>query len=740
MKAIALTFMLIVLASQGFAQPEGYKSIHQLQSEQYKGVKGDKGPEQPIIPLNRAKSPKTTKVVYGYDPSWTTDTYLHYDLLTHIACFSGDMHGNGSVSSGGFPGTWSATINLAHKNGVKVAFSTTCFNSDTIASVLSSATYRTNAVRNLVTMVRNANCDGVNIDFEGLPVAQKQNMVKFVHELSDSFHTWNPASHVSLATPAVDWSGAWDYDSLAIYADALFIMAYDYFYRGSTTTGPVSPLSYAGGWDVLETIHDYVLYSGNRRSKLLAGFPYYGYDWPCNSSSPGAAVSGSGTAVIFSSAETLAYDRGRQWSVSSYVPWYWYGSYRQCWFDDEVSLGYKYGAVWDSSLAGTGMWALSYDGSRNELWDALRTSFNIPNDTLVNGNMEAVFLDTAAVPSADSVRPVGWLEGQNCLAVTGVDFVHGGSRSLKHCVDAWGKPSPYLSFMFQDVYVLPNTAYTLSGWARKNDAVGNVMRMHLEWYDSLHQVLRDDSTAALTVDNASYQQLTTGSVTSPALAKFARIKLNIWVTASIGYRDRWDDISFGPTGGTGISQAVFTGSTGEAGTVLLSWQTNSEQGLLSWQVERAGEGAGFQAIKTIPAANRPQGCSYQETDRPGVPGAYQYRLSSLDLSGERFYHGSFSINLGPMPKFSLFQNQPNPFRQMTNIRYQIPRSGQVSLKIYNSAGQLVRVLDDGYQMAGEHSVTWDGRNDRSMTAARGVYFCRLEAGGKVMLKKIMLMR
>ena len=739
MKAIAFTFMLIVLASQGFAQPEGYKSIHQLQSEQYKGVKGDKGPEQPIIPLSQAKSPKTSKVVYGYDPYWTSDTYLHYDLLTHLACFSGDMHRDGSVSSGGFPGTWSATINLAHKNGVKVTFSTTCFNSDTIASVLSSATYRTNAVRNLVTMVRNANCDGVNIDFEGLPLAQKQNMVKFVHELSDSFHNWNPQSHVSLATPAVDWSGAWDYDSLAIYSDGLFIMAYDYFYRGSATTGPVSPLQ-GYTYDVLWTIHDYVIYSGNRRSKLLTGFPYYGYDWPCNSSLPGATTSGSGTAVIFSSAETLAYDYGRQWSAASFVPWYWYGSYRQCWFDDEVSLGYKYDAVWDSSLAGTGMWALSYDGSRSELWDVLRTSFNIPNDTTVNGGMESVFLDTAAVPSADSVRPVGWLEGQNCFAVTGTDFVHGGSRSLKHCVDVWGKAIPYLSFMFQDVAVLPNAAYTLSGWARKNDAVGNVMRMHLEWYDSLHQLLRDDSTAALTVDNASYQPLTTGSVMSPILAKFARIKLNIWVTASIGYRDRWDDITFGPTGGTGISQATFTGSAGDGGTVQLKWQTNSEQDLLSWQIERAGEGAGFLSIKNIPASNRPEGCSYQETDRPGAPGAYQYRLSLLDLYGGRSYHGSFSINSGPLMKLGLSQNRPNPFDQRTVINYQLPKPGQVSLKVYNSAGQMVKVLNDGYRMTGEHTVTWDGRNDQSIRVAEGIYFCRLEAGGKVMISKMMLIR
>ncbi len=95
MKKLCLLFLLLAFSSPGFAQIEEHKSIHQLQAEQYQGVKGDKGSEQPIIPLAKSKSPNVSKVIYGYDPSWTADTYLHYDLLTHISCFSGTMHWNG---------------------------------------------------------------------------------------------------------------------------------------------------------------------------------------------------------------------------------------------------------------------------------------------------------------------------------------------------------------------------------------------------------------------------------------------------------------------------------------------------------------------------------------------------------------------------------------------------------------------------------------------------------------------
>jgi len=640
--------LLIALAMSGGQ----YRSIHQQQELENRHLSGDKGPAYEIVPLDASRSPRVNKVVFGYDPYWTSDTYLHYDLITHLACFSVGVNSDGSLdNSHNFPSLWSATINLAHKNGVKVVLCATCFNSTTIASVLSSAAYRTNAVKNLINMVRQANCDGVNIDFEGLPSSQKQNMVKFTRELSDSFHAWNPGSHVSLATPAVDWSGAWDYDSLAIYSDGLFIMAYDYFWSGSSTTGPVSPLD-GYSRDVLWTIHDYVYYSGGRREKLICGFPYYGYDWPCTGSQPGAGTTGSGSSVIFKNAADSALKYGRQWYDPSYSPWYYYGSYRQCWYDDEVSLGYKYQAVWDSSLAGTGMWALSYDGSRHELWDALRWAFNKPNDSLGNGGMELVFLDTAAVPSADSLRPEGWLEGQYALAVTATDYVHSGSRALKHYPKGWGKSPPYTSTIFQDVYVQPQTAYRLKLWARKNDGAGNVMRARIAWLDGKHREIREDTTAALIADSAGYKFLTTGTVFSPANSIIARIKLNIWATSTTPYWDRWDEVS-------------------------LEMMSGVDQG----------------------------------------------------------YHQALEI-----PDLKLYSVGPNPFSRFTDIGFEMPKPGWVSLKLYNTAGQLVRTLLAEHRVQGCYRVRWGGDDDAYRKLTSGMYFFRLRCQGQERTLRVLLLR
>lgn len=79
--------------------------------------------------------------------------------------------------------------------------------------------------------------------------------------------------------------------------------------------------------------------------------------------------------------------------------------------------------------------------------------------------------------------------------------------------------------------------------------------------------------------------------------------------------------------------------------------------------------------------------------------------------------------------YVLEQNYPNPFNPTTAIRYTLPINKRVSLRIYDMMGRVVRTLvDDQFQQAGRHEVTWDGKNAHGQRAASGVYIYALEFG------------
>ena len=72
------------------------------------------------------------------------------------------------------------------------------------------------------------------------------------------------------------------------------------------------------------------------------------------------------------------------------------------------------------------------------------------------------------------------------------------------------------------------------------------------------------------------------------------------------------------------------------------------------------------------------------------------------------------INFGP--------RHPNPFNPTTTIKYQLPVSSKVHLKVYNLLGQVLATLVDGVQQAGYQSVEWN-----TSDFASGIYFYRLDA-------------
>lgn len=118
------------------------------------------------------------------------------------------------------------------------------------------------------------------------------------------------------------------------------------------------------------------------------------------------------------------------------------------------------------------------------------------------------------------------------------------------------------------------------------------------------------------------------------------------------------------------------------------------------------------------------------TERPALQWFRQY-LTITDVNEPT----------GPIPAdYMLCQNYPNMFNPSTTIQYSLPRSSKVKVTIYNVLGVKVRTLVDPFQNSGEYSLLWDGRDDQKNPVSSGVYFYRLDAGGKNLQKKMILVR
>ena len=90
--------------------------------------------------------------------------------------------------------------------------------------------------------------------------------------------------------------------------------------------------------------------------------------------------------------------------------------------------------------------------------------------------------------------------------------------------------------------------------------------------------------------------------------------------------------------------------------------------------------------------------------------------------------------------FALEQNYPNPFNPETIIRYQLDRTAEVKLEIYNIVGERVTTLVDKKLSSGAYFVTWHGSDALGRPVASGVYIYRLQTDSFVESKKMLLLR
>jgi hypothetical protein len=126
---------------------------------------------------------------------------------------------------------------------------------------------------------------------------------------------------------------------------------------------------------------------------------------------------------------------------------------------------------------------------------------------------------------------------------------------------------------------------------------------------------------------------------------------------------------------------------------------------------------------------------YSYVDKDIIGAKYFYRLKQIDYNGNYEYSDVIEIDAFSIDEYALEQNFPNPFNPSTKIKYSLPYSSLVTLKVFDALGNKIETLVNEEKPSGSYEVKFDASKLSS-----GIYFYKLQSGSFVETKKIILMK
>ncbi len=381
-----IAIFLIIFPLYLFSQNNGHYSIHQIELAKYDSI-GDQNPEFwrkyfgfKKIHFQENKGCKLNHIVFGWHPYWSNgleDNY-QWSYLSDLAYFAYEVDPStgDALSTHNWENT--AVVDSALSKGVRVHLTATLFgNHDQFFGNQSAVQ---NLINNLVSEVAARNANGINIDFEGMGSDNKDDFTQFIADLRAAMDNVDTNWILSICLYAVDWNHVFDIPALVPNVDYFIIMGYDYYYAGSSEAGPTGQLYTMHSFDRNQSrTVTYYKHAGVPENKLVLGVPYYGFDWPTQSSSVPSSTTGTGTSKTIKVVKAnYSNPHIEPNSLSEYYVYYDNNNntWRQCWVDDETTMKYKYKMVLQQGLAGIAIWALGYDDGYTQMWDLIRDYFS----------------------------------------------------------------------------------------------------------------------------------------------------------------------------------------------------------------------------------------------------------------------------------------------------------------------------------------------------------------------------
>jgi spore germination protein YaaH len=235
------------------------------------------------------------------------------------------------------------------------------FDGNAAATVFANPASRETAAAAISQLAIAQAFDGIDIDYERIPTASRDNFTAFLTTLGQKLHAANKKLSVTVYAKTSDtdnWNGPGgeDWPAIGRIADSVKIMAYDYSYSGSAP-GPIAPLDWI---DRVATYAQSVI----PNDRIMIALPWYGYDWS----------SGAATDLTYASAMQLALNNGATVSHDANGEATFSYSGHTVFFQDAASYAKKVQLLKDrhASIAGFAAWSAGVEDPA--LWNVIRGS------------------------------------------------------------------------------------------------------------------------------------------------------------------------------------------------------------------------------------------------------------------------------------------------------------------------------------------------------------------------------
>lgn len=326
--------------------------------------------------------------VFGWHPYWMGDAYksYNYSLLSVVSYYGYEI--NPETGSYRSIHDWKTTalVDSARATKTKVLLTASLNGKQETALFLSSLNSQRTFIRTIMTLVRERNAHGVNINFEEVPANFREAYTNFLIDLSTSMKKTDPNFMFVLSLPAFDFDRVYDIQQIDKHIDLYVVTAFEFYGRNSQVAGPIMPMGSGDIWWELNAPRaiDEHLAAGANPKKLLLGVPYYGAQWETQDLTfPSYVKKFNGYLkyrdIVDTYGQLLCCE-----DISSGSKFHVFrdqrNRYQQIWYEDSTTLGARYDYVTKQKLGGIGIWALGYDNGNQELWKVIGKKFTIKED------------------------------------------------------------------------------------------------------------------------------------------------------------------------------------------------------------------------------------------------------------------------------------------------------------------------------------------------------------------------